>query len=63
MAEYVINSFMESQGFPNSIQFNAKAPAKSLTAIINYLLKTYMDFDADVTEYVVPAVEYAKVSM
>ncbi|XP_004926099.1 uncharacterized protein LOC114253118 [Bombyx mandarina] len=60
MAEYVINSFMESQGFPNSIQFNAKAPAKSLTAIINYLLKTYMDFDADVTEYVVPAVEYAK---
>ncbi|XP_075986458.1 uncharacterized protein LOC142983456 [Anticarsia gemmatalis] len=59
-AQYVTNSFLDSQGLPKSTHFNMKNPEKSLTTLLNYVLKKYLDMDTDVGEYVVPAVEYIK---
>lgn len=61
-AQYVTNSFLDAQGLPKSTHFSVKKPEKSLTALLNYVLKKYLDMDTDVEEYVVPAVEYVKVN-
>ncbi|CAB3257659.1 unnamed protein product [Arctia plantaginis] len=58
--EFLTNSFLDSQGLPKSAHFNVKQPEKSLTALVNYVLKKYMYMDSDVGEYVKPAVEYVK---
>ncbi|KAJ8709561.1 hypothetical protein PYW08_009565 [Mythimna loreyi] len=59
-AEYLTNSFLESQGLPESTHLNMKNPEKSITTLLNYVLKKYLDMDTDVGEYVVPAVQYVK---
>lgn len=46
---------------PKTIHFNSKKPEKSISVLTNYVLKKYLDIDTDVTEYVKPAIEYAKV--
>lgn len=60
-AQYVINSFLDSQGLPKNTHFSSKKPEKSISVLTNYVLKKYLDVDTDVTDYVKPAVEYAKV--
>lgn len=59
--EFLTNSFLDSQGLPKSTHLNVKQPEKSLTALVNYIIKKYMYMDTDVEEYVKPAVEYVKV--
>lgn len=59
-AQYITNSFLDSQGMPKSTHFNVKNPEKSITALLNYVLKRYLDMETDVADYVVPAVEYVK---
>ncbi|KAJ0170903.1 hypothetical protein K1T71_013675 [Dendrolimus kikuchii] len=59
-SQYVVNGFIDTQGFPKSTHFNVNKPEKSITALLNYVLKKYLDIDTDVYEYVKPAVEYIK---
>ena len=40
---------------------NLKKPEQSITTLLNYVLKRYLDMDTDVGEYVVPGVQYVKV--
>lgn len=61
--QFVVNSFLEAQGFPKSIHLNMQRPQESLTALINYVLNKYLDMDTDVSGYVKPAVEYIKVTL
>ncbi|KOB67192.1 Uncharacterized protein OBRU01_20163 [Operophtera brumata] len=56
----VYQNFLDSQGLPKSTHFSSKKPEKSMSILINYVLKKYLDIDTDVTEYVKPAIEYAK---
>lgn len=58
--QYVTNSFLDAQGLPKRTHFNVKNPEKSITALLNHVLKKYMNIDTDVEEYVVPAVQYIK---
>lgn len=46
---------------PKSTHFDIKRPEKSISALLNHVLKRYLDMDTDVTEYVKPAAEYLKV--
>ncbi|KAG6459407.1 hypothetical protein O3G_MSEX011372 [Manduca sexta] len=59
-AQFIINNFLEAQGLPKSTHFNVKKPEKSITVLVNYVLKKYMDIDTDVSQYVSPAIEYFK---
>ncbi|XP_072935518.1 uncharacterized protein [Epargyreus clarus] len=59
-AQYIINSFLEAQGLPASTHFNMKQPEKSLTVLINYIIKNYLDMDTDVSSYIKPAMDYVK---
>lgn len=61
-AQYVINSFLDSQGLPKSTHFNMNKPEKSITMLTNYVLRKYLDMDTDVSGYVKSAVAYIKVS-
>ncbi|KAM3957989.1 uncharacterized protein ACR2FA_008031 [Aphomia sociella] len=59
-AQYILNGFLDTQGLPKSTHFNMKRPSESLTSLINYVLKRYLDMDTDVSGYVEPAVVYIK---
>ncbi|KAJ2940070.1 hypothetical protein O0L34_g14105 [Tuta absoluta] len=59
-AQYLINSVIDSQGLPKTAQLNLKKPEKSISALINMVLKKYLDMDTDVSSYVKPAVDYIK---
>ncbi|XP_045455535.1 uncharacterized protein LOC123665249 [Melitaea cinxia] len=59
-AQYIINSFLDSQGLPKSTHFNVNKPEKSITVLTNYVLRKYLDMDTDVSEYVKSAVAYIK---
>ncbi|KPJ07309.1 hypothetical protein RR48_03289 [Papilio machaon] len=61
--QFIINGFLDAQGFPASTHFNMKRPTESLTKLINYVLQHYLDMDTDVSDYVKPAVEYLKQTM
>ncbi|XP_063541774.1 uncharacterized protein LOC134750516 isoform X1 [Cydia strobilella] len=56
-AEYIINSFLDAQGLPRSTHFNVKAPEKSITVLLNFVLKRYLNVDTDVASYVKPAMD------
>ncbi|XP_050681879.1 uncharacterized protein LOC126977207 [Leptidea sinapis] len=58
--QYIVNSFLDTQNVPKSIQLNLKRPEESITVLTNYVLKKYLDMDTDVSEYVKPAFEYIK---
>ncbi|XP_050357611.1 uncharacterized protein LOC126778191 [Nymphalis io] len=58
--QYIINSFLDSQGLPKSTHFNMNRPEKSITALTNYVLRKYLDMDTDVSGYVKSALEYMK---
>lgn len=60
-AQYITNSFLDSQGLPKSTHLNMNNPEKSISTLTNYVLKTYLDMDTDVSEYVKPAIAYIKV--
>ncbi|XP_039760712.1 uncharacterized protein LOC120634289 [Pararge aegeria] len=59
-AQYIMNSFLDSQGLPKTTHFNMNNPEKSITSLTNYVLKKYLDMDTDVSEYVKPAMDYIK---
>ncbi|XP_041985261.1 uncharacterized protein LOC121737663 [Aricia agestis] len=59
-AEYITNTFLDSQGLPKSVHVDMKRPEQTITKLINYALKKYMDMDTDVSEYISPAFEYIK---
>ncbi|XP_059050544.1 uncharacterized protein LOC131845494 [Achroia grisella] len=56
--QYILNSFLDTQGLPKTTHFNVKRPTESLTSLINYVLKRYLDINTDVSAYVEPAVVY-----
>ncbi|CAG9794875.1 unnamed protein product [Diatraea saccharalis] len=58
--QYILNGFLSAQGLPNSIHFDMKQPEMSITRLINYALKKYMDIDTDVSAYVKPGVDYLR---
>ncbi|CAH2059565.1 unnamed protein product, partial [Iphiclides podalirius] len=59
-AEYVVNSFLDAQGFPSNTHFDTKRPAESLSVMINHALRRHLDVDTDVSDYVKPAIDYVK---
>ncbi|XP_069363132.1 uncharacterized protein [Maniola hyperantus] len=58
--QYIINSFLDSQGLPKTTHFNVNNPEKSISTLTNYVLKKYLDMDTDVSDYVKPAMDYIK---
>ncbi|XP_063834680.1 uncharacterized protein LOC135083866 [Ostrinia nubilalis] len=58
--QYILNSFLDAQGLPKNIHFDMTRPETSLTKLINYGLKKYMDMDTDVSGYVKSAMEYMR---
>jgi hypothetical protein len=61
--QYLLNSFLDAQGLPKNIHFDMTRPDTSLTKLINYVIKKYLDMDTDVAEYVKPAMAYIRVSI
>lgn len=59
--QYIVNSFLDSQGLPKNLHFDVKNPEKSVTKLANYVSRKFFDMDTDVSEYVKPAIEYIKV--
>ncbi|XP_013185167.1 uncharacterized protein LOC106130786 [Amyelois transitella] len=59
-AQYFINGFLDSQGLPKHTHLNLKKPTQSISALLNYVLKKYLDIDTNVSAYVAPAIEYIK---
>ncbi|CAG4979079.1 unnamed protein product [Colias eurytheme] len=58
--QFIVNSFLDSQGVPKSVHLNPNRPEDSITVLINYVLNKYLDMDTDVSGYVKPAMEYIK---
>ncbi|XP_053619664.1 uncharacterized protein LOC128680492 [Plodia interpunctella] len=58
--QYILNSFLDAQGLPKSTHLNLKNPTKSISSLVNFVLKKYLDIDTDVTGYVAPSVEYIR---
>ncbi|XP_045532885.1 uncharacterized protein LOC123720360 [Pieris brassicae] len=58
--QFIINSFLETQGIPKTVHLNMQRSQESITALINYVLNKYLDMDTDVLGYVKPAIEYIK---
>ncbi|XP_046973154.1 uncharacterized protein LOC124539841 [Vanessa cardui] len=58
--QYIVNSFLDTQGLPKTTHFNMHKPEKSITALTNYVLRKYLDMDTDVSGYVKSAIEYMK---
>ncbi|GBP35629.1 hypothetical protein EVAR_33832_1 [Eumeta japonica] len=59
-AQYLINGYLDSQNLPKSTHFSVTKPEKSITALINHILKKYLQMNTDVSAYVKPAVDYIK---
>lgn len=57
-AQFVGNSFLNSQGFPQTTFFDASQPAESLTRIINAAATKYLDVNLDSSKYIKPAISY-----
>ncbi|XP_008548330.1 uncharacterized protein LOC103571808 isoform X2 [Microplitis demolitor] len=59
-AQFVVNSFLKSQGFPKSAVFDPTKPAESLTRMINAGAKRYLNMNIDSAKYIKPAVAYVQ---
>ncbi|XP_074106504.1 uncharacterized protein LOC141532178 isoform X1 [Cotesia typhae] len=59
-AQFVVNSFLKSQGFPKSAVFDQTRPAESLTRMINAGAKRYVNMNIDSAKYIRPAVAYVQ---
>lgn len=58
--QYIINGFLDTQGMPKNTHLNLNNPEKSITKLLNYVLRKYLDMETDVYDYVKPAVEYIR---
>lgn len=59
-AQFLTNSFLDSQGMPKSTHLDMKRPEESITSLLNYVLKKFFTIDTDVGEYVRPAIQHIK---
>lgn len=59
--QHFVNSIIRTQGFPKSTMFDPTRPTESISALINYLVKSNFQMKIDSKKYVKPAVEYTQV--
>lgn len=59
--QHFVNSIIRSQGLPKSTMFDPTRPTESISALINYLVKTNFQMKVNSKKYVKPAVEYIQV--
>ncbi|KAJ8982722.1 hypothetical protein NQ317_019513 [Molorchus minor] len=61
-AQFLVNSFLKTQGFPKTAYFDPARPTESLSALVDYLIKKYFEVQIVSKEYVKPLVGYVKVT-
>lgn len=61
--QHFVNSIIRSQGLPKSTMFDPTRPPDSISALINYLVKTNFQMKINSKKYVRPTVDYIQVCL
>ncbi|XP_015585363.1 uncharacterized protein LOC107263061 [Cephus cinctus] len=56
--QFMVNSFLKSQGFPKSVMFDPSKPADSLSRLANAVAKRHLNMKIDSSKYIKPAIAY-----
>ncbi|KAG5866258.1 hypothetical protein JTB14_005064 [Gonioctena quinquepunctata] len=59
---FLLNSYLNSLGFPQTTLFDPARPVETISALANHVAKIYFDFPIQSKEYVQSAVSYVQVS-
>lgn len=54
------NGFLQSQGFPKSTQLDISRPTESLSSLIDYVVRKYLNTKVTSIQYIQPAIGYVK---
>lgn len=54
------NGFLQSQGFPKSTQLDISRPTESLSSLIDYVVRKYLNTKVASIAYIKPAIGYVK---